>query len=99
VISILHNKCIVVCLDENSKKAASMEKNPRLSKYFRKPQEEIQGKELYRLYRRDYVIYEGEDTIYQITKLQPSPALRVIVKGSTEKLRKSASSISVFKEP
>jgi len=95
--SNLHNKCIKICLNEKGKKVASIEKNPRLKKYFIEKEKDCKGKVLYRLYRRDYVKYEGEDTIYQITKLQPSPALRVIVKSSTEKLRKSASATKLTK--
>lgn len=93
--SNVHNVDVAVWLDDRSKKRATIRKNPRLIKYFDKPQEQINGRILFTLKRGDLVKYEGEDTIYRIKKLGESLVLDVVVSGS--KIRNSASAVRLEK--
>jgi len=82
----VHNVGVAVFLDEKGKKIACELKNPRLSKHFVKPEEQVKGKIIFTLKRGDMVTVEGEEMIYRVKKLGTSPVIEAIV-GSDTKTR------------
>ncbi|OGW37445.1 MAG: hypothetical protein A2Y97_00035 [Nitrospirae bacterium RBG_13_39_12] len=82
----VHNVGVAVFLDEKGKKRACELKNPRLSKHFVKPAEQVKGKVIFILKRGNMVTVEGEEMIYRVKKLGTSPVIEAIV-GSDGKTR------------
>lgn len=72
----VHNVGVAVYLDEKGKKRACELKNPRLTKHFVEPQDEIKGKILFILKKGDKVKAE-DGNIYRILELGERPVVEI----------------------
>lgn len=93
----VHNVGVDVYLDEKGKRKAYERKNPRLSKYFIEPQQQINGKILFTLRRGDRVKVEGEETIYRIKKLATSPTIEKLIASDGKTKTVSATKLTIIK--